>query len=79
MIYFQAQTFKVLSQLPVQRAIPSGETERQLTLFSCPERTATRSPFSVSQTLQFVSSYPANNSLPERENEREVIPDTIFS
>lgn len=50
------RTLRVLSQLPVHNAIPSLETPKQDTLFSCPVKTPTRSPFSVSQTLQLKSS-----------------------
>lgn len=50
------RTLSMLSQLPVQRAMPSDETPRQLTRFSWPARTPTRSPLSVSQTLQLKSS-----------------------
>lgn len=55
-VFVHAQTLSMLSQLPVQSAIPSDETPRQLTRFSWPARTPTRSPFSVSQTLQLKSS-----------------------
>lgn len=53
---FYAQTRSVLSQDPVQRAIPSVETPRQDTRFSWPVKTPTRSPLRVSQTLQVQSS-----------------------
>lgn len=72
-------TRRVLSQLPVQRAIPSELTPRQLTRFSCPVKTPTRSPFNVSQTLHVQSSYPPNSILPEIEKATEVIPQRILS
>lgn len=70
---------KVLSQLPVQRAIPSALTPRQLTRFSWPVKTPTRSPFRVSQTLQVQSSYPPKRIRPEMEKATEVIPQRILS
>ena len=72
-------TRKVLSQLPVQRAIPSELTPKQLTRFSWPVRTPTRSPLSVSQTLHVQSSYPPNKMRPEMEKATEVIPQRILS
>jgi hypothetical protein len=73
------RTFSVLSQLPVQSAMPSVLTPRQLTLFSCPVSTPTRSPFRVSQTLQVQSSYPPNRMRPEMEKATEVIPQRMLS
>lgn len=49
-VYAQTNSFE--SQLPVQSAIPSPLTPKQLTRFSCPLSTPTLSPFIVSQTLQ---------------------------
>ena len=72
-------TLRVLSQLPVQRAIPSALTPKQLTRFSCPVSTPTRSPLSVSQTLHVQSSYPPNSTRPEMEKATEVIPQRILS
>lgn len=46
-----ALTRRVWSQEPEQKAVPSGETRRVLTRFSCPNRMDTRDPFSTSQTL----------------------------
>lgn len=72
-------TRRVLSQLPVHKAIPSELTPRQLTLFSCPVKTPTRSPLSVSQTLHVQSSYPPNRIRPEIENATDVIPHRMLS
>jgi len=63
----------------VHSAIPSTLTPRQLTRFSCPVRTPTRSPFRVSQTLQVQSSYPPNRMRPDMENATDVIPHKILS
>lgn len=46
-----ALTLKVQSQLPVERAVPSGETCKQETRFSCPSSRLTRVHLSVSHTL----------------------------
>lgn len=72
-------TLRRLSQLPVQRAIPSEETPRQLTRFSCAVSTPTLSPLRVSQTLQLKSSYPAKRRRPEIEKATEVIPQRMLS
>ena len=69
----------MLSQLPVQSAIPSVLTPKQDTLFSWPVKTPTRSPLSVSQTLHVQSSYPLNKIRPEIENATEVIPHKMLS
>lgn len=50
------RTLSMLSQDPVHKAMPSALTPRQLTRFSCPASTPTRSPLSVSQTLTLKSS-----------------------
>lgn len=44
-------TRRVWSQDPEQNAVPSGDTRKVLTRFSCPNRIDTRDPFSTSQTL----------------------------
>lgn len=44
-------TRRVWSQDPEQNAVPSGDTRRVLTRFSCPNRIDTRDPFSTSQTF----------------------------
>lgn len=44
-------TLKVVSQDPVERAVPSGETCKQDTLFSWPYNRHTRAHFRVSHTL----------------------------
>lgn len=49
-------TFSVLSQEPVQSAVPSLLTPKQEIRLSWPCKTPTRSPFSVSQTLHVQSS-----------------------
>ena len=72
-------TLRVLSQLPVHSAIPSTLTPRQLTRFSWPVNTPTRSPFRVSQTLQVQSSYPPKRIRPEIENATDVMPHKILS
>ena len=69
----------MLSQLPVQSAMPSVLTPKQLTLLSCPVKTPTRSPLRVSQTLHVQSSYPPNRIRPEMENATEVIPQRMLS
>jgi len=75
----ERQTLSVLSQLPVQSAIPSMLTPKQLTRFSWPVKTPTRSPLSVSQTLHVQSSYPPKRMRPEIENATEVIPQRMLS
>lgn len=72
-------TLRVLSQLPVQSAMPSALTPKQLTRFSCPVNTPTRSPLSVSQTLQVQSSYPPKRMRPEMEKATDVIPHRMLS
>ena len=47
----RALTRRVWSQEPEQNAVPSGDTRKVLTRFSCPNRMDTRDPFSTSQTL----------------------------
>lgn len=69
----------MLSQEPVQSAMPSWLTPRQLTRFSCPARTPTRSPLRVSHTLQLKSSYPAKSIRPETENATDVMPHRTLS
>ena len=69
----------MLSQLPVHRAIPSTLTPKQLTRFSWPVRTPTRSPLRVSQTLHVQSSYPPNRIRPEIENATDVMPQRMLS
>ena len=49
-------TLSVLSHEPVHYAIPSDETPKQETRFSCPAKIPTLSPFIASQTLQLKSS-----------------------
>lgn len=44
-------TRNVWSQDPEENAVPSGETRRVLTLFSCPNKMDTRVPFKTSHTL----------------------------
>ena len=63
----------------MQRAIPSELTPKQLTRFSWPVKTPTRSPLSVSQTLHVQSSYPPNKIRPEMEKATEVIPQRMLS
>ena len=53
---YEKRTLSVLSQLPVHNAIPSELTPRQLTRFSWPVKTPTRSPLRVSHTLHVQSS-----------------------
>lgn len=72
-------TRRVLSQLPVHSAMPSELTPKQLTRFSWPVKTPTRSPLSVSQTLHVQSSYPPNRIRPEMEKATEVIPQRMLS
>jgi hypothetical protein len=59
--------------------MPSELTPRQLTRFSWPVRTPTRSPRSVSQTLHVQSSYPPKRMRPEMENATEVMPHRMLS
>ena len=58
-------------------ALPSHDTPTALILDSCPDKTAYRSPLSVSHTYALASSHPATNILPDLEKATEVIGDIM--
>merc|ERR1712168_1069740 len=78
-LFYQFQILRKESQEPVETAIPSSVTPRQLTRLSWPARTPALSRRNESQTLQLKSSYPANNKRPDFEKATEVMPQMMLS
>jgi len=74
-----SHTERVKSQLPVHRAMPSEDTPRHDTLFSCFLRVEHLSALRASHTRQLWSSYPAKRYRPLLEKATDVTLHKIVS